>query len=266
MNNEYKMNILKLAADGSNWVTYRDCMKYALDMCGWSDHLTDTTVTQAYKDAGDVGGLKPEARSKVDEAAVRQLIVASVPNSVFNRIKGGADAKVNEEPIDRPGEEALEHKLAAMGQTISDEQYTNTLLGSLPSSYNANVNIITTNADMSSTTITPATVIRIIMDEYDKRVLRKAKLKSSQVEVLRSFRDAKGGRKEGQGPRNKAGVKDGAAAATEQGGDIEAWAIIEAVDEECTAEVPQSPHKMAKEKPGVTATEAELYDSGASRH
>ncbi len=70
-------------------------------------------------------------------------------------------------------------QLAAMGQSISDEQYTNTLMGSLPPSYDANVNIITTSADMSATTITPTTVIRIITDEYDKRLLRKTKPKSS---------------------------------------------------------------------------------------
>ena len=61
-------------------------MRYALDTRGWSDHLTSDTMTQEHKDAGDVGGVKPEARWKADEAAVRQLIVASVPDSVFNRI------------------------------------------------------------------------------------------------------------------------------------------------------------------------------------
>ena len=93
MNEDYKLNVLKLAADGSNWVTYRDRMKYALDTRGWSDHLTSATTSQAYKDAGDVGGVKPDARWKTDEAVVRQLIVASVTDSVFNRIKGGANAK-----------------------------------------------------------------------------------------------------------------------------------------------------------------------------
>jgi hypothetical protein len=45
MSEEYKLNILKLAVDGSNWVMYRDCMKYALDTRGWADHLTSTRVT-----------------------------------------------------------------------------------------------------------------------------------------------------------------------------------------------------------------------------
>ena len=70
MNEDYKLNVLKLAADGSNWVTYRDHMKYALNTCGWSDHLTSATTLQAYKDASDVGGVKPDARWKADEAVV----------------------------------------------------------------------------------------------------------------------------------------------------------------------------------------------------
>ena len=216
MSNDYKFNIMKLAADGSNWVTYRDCMRYALDTRGWTDHLTHTSMTQAHKDAGDVGGVKPEARWKADEAAVRQLIVASVPDSVFNRIKGSANAKSVWDELKtifegrtrnllidlgrklqntRCGEdddvhahfEALANfckQLAAMGQTISDEQYTNILMSSLPSSYDANISIITTNADMNSTTITPTTIIRIITDKYDKHELKKSKSKSTQDEAF----------------------------------------------------------------------------------
>ena len=93
MNEDYKFNIVKLAADGLNWVTYQDHMKYALNTRGWSDHLTDNMVSQAYKNTGDVGGMKPEAWWKADEALMQQLIVASVSDSVFNNIKGGANVK-----------------------------------------------------------------------------------------------------------------------------------------------------------------------------
>ena len=93
MNEDYKINILKLAADGSNWVTYRDHMKFALDMRGWAEHLTETTVTQGYKDASDIANVKPAQCWKNDDGAVRQLIVTSVPDSIFNRIKEGTDVK-----------------------------------------------------------------------------------------------------------------------------------------------------------------------------
>src|SRR6266702_3201851 len=311
MNKDYKINILKLAADGSNLVMYWDCMKFALDMRGWAEHLTETTVTQGYKDAGDIANVKPAQRWKNDDGAVQQLIVTSVPDSIFNCIKEGTDAKTiwdmlkkifegrtrsllidlgrklqntkcGEDDDVRAHFELLadfREQLAAMGQSISDEQYTNTLMGSLPPSYDANVNIITTSADMSATTITPATVIRIITDEYDKRLLRKAKPKSSQVEAFAAEAQknkhkkrhiktecwAKGGGKEGQGPKKKAGARDGAAAAAEQEQDVEAWAVIEEA-EESTAEVPHSPVMVAKESPDIIPVETELYDSGASRH
>ncbi len=321
MNEDYKINIFKLAADGSNWVTYRDRMKYALDTRGWAGHLVSTAVTQEYKDAGDIGGVKPETRWKADEAVVRQLIIASVPDSVFNHIKGGANAKSVWDELKKIFEgrtrnllidlgrklqntkcgedddihahfESLANfreQLAAMGQTISNDQYTNTLMSSLPSSYDANISIITTNADMSSTPITPTTVIRIITDEYDKRLLRKAKPKSSQVEAFateaqknkRKKRDlecfnchkkghirtecwAKGGSKEGQGPKKKASVRDGATSAIKDA-DVEVWAVIEEA-KESTVEVPRSPVMVAEESPDIITVETKLYDSGASRH
>ena len=71
MNEEYKNNVLKLAADGANWVTYRDWMEFALDLRGWTGHLTSFVVTQAYTDTGDVGGVTPETRWRNNEAAVQ---------------------------------------------------------------------------------------------------------------------------------------------------------------------------------------------------
>jgi len=203
MNEDYKINIFKLAADGLNWVMYQNCMKYALDMHRWARHLVSTVITQEYKDASNIGGMKPEVCWKTNEAVVRQLIIASVPDSVFNCIKGGANAKSIWDELKKIfegctrnllidlgrklqnmkcGEDddihahfkslANFHKqLVAMGQIISDDQYMNMLMSSLPSSYDANISIITTNADMSSTSITPTTVICIIMDEYDKCLL-----------------------------------------------------------------------------------------------
>ena len=84
---------------------------------------------------------------------------------------------------------------------------------------------------------------------------------------------AKGGGKEGQGPKSKkkcgglkeGGAKSDAATGAEQAGgqepDIKAWATIE--ETEKGEETPQVPTMAADETGG---TEAELYDSGASRH
>jgi len=76
---------------------------------------------------------------------------------------------------------------------------------------------------------------------------------------------AKGGGKEGQGLKKKAGVRDGAAAAAEQEQDVEAWAVIEEA-EESTVEVLCSPVMVAEESPDIITVETKLYDLGASRH
>ena len=84
---------------------------------------------------------------------------------------------------------------------------------------------------------------------------------------------AKGGGKEGQGPKKKGGTKNDAAAAAEKtanekaNDDIEAWALIEEADDDGSAEASWSPANIAEEEQSNhIGGEAELYDSGASRH
>ena len=248
------------------------------------------------------------------------MVVTSVPDSVFNHIKGSANAKSIWDELKKIFEGctrnllidlgrklqnmrcredndvhthfellANHHKqLAAMGQIISDEQYTNILMGSLPSSYNTNISIIMTNANMSSTTITPATIICIITDEYNKHVLKNPKPKILSDEVfatdaqknkkknkcdiecfnchkkghMKSECWAKGGSKEGQGPKKTAGTKEGAAVVTKKTKDVEAWAVFNEVEEECTQKLPKS----LEELPDTIAMETKLYDLGVSRH
>ena len=134
------------------------------------------------------------------------------------------------------------------------------------------------------TDLTSDTVIHLITDEFDRRTLKAGKQVEGQEEALtanatkgkRSKRDvecfnckkrghykadcwAKGGGKEGQGPKRKG--QDGAASADQQQQqsqpDIEAWAAIEEV-----SEGEQSQSSYASEP----RTESELYDSGASCH
>lgn len=89
---------------------------------------------------------------------------------------------------------------------------------------------------------------------------------------------AKGGDKEGQGPKKhhggrgggRSGSGDVATGTVQQGSqqwgslqpDIKAWVVIKEVEDE---DEPQIPVMVADEVGGVEE-EAELYDSGASRH
>jgi hypothetical protein len=93
MGEEQKISINKLANDGLNWITYRDCMLWAIKDCSWSKHLTTVSVTTAYMNAGEVGGLDPDAHWDRHEASIKQLITASIPDSTFNQVKLGSSVK-----------------------------------------------------------------------------------------------------------------------------------------------------------------------------
>ena len=334
MSDDLKISITKLVADGSNWVTYRDRMLWAVDSRDLSQHLTSASMTQTYIDAGNIGTLTPQMRWNHDQAAVKQLIAISVPDTVFNSIKAGATAKDVWDALKklyegrtmlitidlgrrlqttRCGEEenvrehferlaGMREKLAAMGKSIPDDEYASILLGSLPPSYAPTLSGIAAAAEISATTPTAATVTKLATDEYDRRTLgndktqdqafaadARKKGKKRDIECYNCHKRghmkadcwAKGGGKEGQRPRRnqdsskEGGKKADAAAGAEQAGEksdqskdkeeeIEAWAVVVEEEEEEEEDSPQIP-AMAADENG-DAAQAELYDSGASRH
>jgi len=202
-----KLEIVRLASDGSNWVSYRGRLNITLHMHRWhlQEHLTSDSVTQAYLDRGDVNNVKPSMRWEDDDETVKHLITSSVPDEIFNRIKGSTNARTwwaslkdicegrsqsllidlgRELQNARCGEDDdvrahfaklanFREQLAAMGETVSDQQYSNTLLASLPPCYEMRICAITTNADETGKGIDPARVIKHISDDYDKRMLSK---------------------------------------------------------------------------------------------
>ena len=89
-----KLDLVWLAADGSNWVTYRDRLNITLHMRRWQDHLMSTSITKAYLDCGDVNNIKPDMQWKDDDEAVKHLIMNTVPDDIFNRIKSSSNAKL----------------------------------------------------------------------------------------------------------------------------------------------------------------------------
>ena len=93
MNELMKLEIVCLAGNGSNWVSYRDRFGVILRMQHWQEHLTSAQVTQAYRDRGDVNGVAPIMRWEDDNKAVKALIMSSIPDELFNRIKSGVNAQ-----------------------------------------------------------------------------------------------------------------------------------------------------------------------------
>ena len=60
MTGDFTLHLPKLDADRSNWITYHDHIKWIITIRGLSNHLTDNTITDTYKNASDIGMLKPE--------------------------------------------------------------------------------------------------------------------------------------------------------------------------------------------------------------
>ncbi|KAA1465882.1 hypothetical protein DENSPDRAFT_756482, partial [Dentipellis sp. KUC8613] len=90
---DLKIKIPKLAADGTNWVTYRDRLKWALSVRNLASHLDQESMPSTYASSGMLGGVGAAERWTTGEAIVKQYIAASVPDMIFNRIKGGTRAK-----------------------------------------------------------------------------------------------------------------------------------------------------------------------------
>jgi len=216
MNKPMKFEIVRLAGDGANWVSYQDRMGVILRMRCWHEHLTSATVTQAYTNRGNVNGIAPDMRWEDDDEAVKALIMSSIPDELFNRIKSGVNAQAwwnslknicedrsRSMSIDlrgklqstRCGEDDdvrahfakltnYREQLAAMGQSIPDQQYADILIASLPPCYEMRLCAITTNADETGNPINPTRVVKFICDDYDKRMIGKEADKKSEDQAF----------------------------------------------------------------------------------
>ena len=119
---------------------------------------------------------------------------------------------------------SLMEQLAGMGKLISDKDYTDILIASLPSSYEANISSISNSAKLGSKPLTADVLEKLILDDFTQRELRKSQPASTKDEAFVAeapkskkrcnncnkrghFKAdcwAKGGGKEGQRPRRNA--------------------------------------------------------------
>jgi hypothetical protein len=135
-------------------------------------------------------------------------------------------------------------QLAAMGKVISDEDYMDILLTSLPSSYDQSCTSISHSTRLSGQPLTADALEAMILDEYTQREIKNQKSSSKDeafaADTTKSKKQcsnckkrghlkadcwAKGSGKEGQGPRSKDKGKDSAAAAEDK--DVEAWTLVD---------------------------------------
>jgi hypothetical protein len=140
-----------------------------------------------------------------------------------------------------------------MEKSITDEEYASILLGSLPNSYKGVINTIVAAADISGNNVTTATVTSLAQDKHNRQIIKrgnnptdesfvvlaqKPKNKKCNIECFNCKKCdhikadcwAKGGGKEGQGPRN-CGSNASVTTAEEQSQDFEAWVMVDNDDD-----------------------------------
>ena len=336
---EERAHLPKLEEDGSNWIIYRNRVKWSLNMRGLGDHLTSETVTKAYQDAGTVGTMTPEQRWERDASRATSVLEGTIPNDLFHIIdnttnvkqvwdalKKVYEGKSRSVMVDlgrkfattRCGEDDnvrthfsnlanIRAKLSAIGRSVSDDEYVSTLVGSLHECYSGPINSLLHSCDATNTDVTPAAVIQAAIREYEKRSIQKEnkatkdeafaatdpKSKKKDVECFNCKKRghyksecwAKGGGDEGGGPKKegKSKAKDGkskdaANAAKDSGSsesEEESWAAMDDYTDGSMAivvEIDDAPSEgESRDQLSILAasalgSEAELYDSGASRH
>jgi hypothetical protein len=202
---EEKLHLPKLAEDGSNWITYRDRIQWSMKLRGLGDHLTNTSTTKSYIEAGGVGGLSLSQRWAKDKIRASWLLDATIPDEVFHKVKdtgnvkevweklkGEFEGKSRSVLVDlgrkfqttrcREDDDVRAHfsklahlreKLSALGRSASDDEYVAVLIGSLPSCYDGPIDSLTSSCDVNNVGITPTAVTRAAIREYEKRSLRK---------------------------------------------------------------------------------------------
>ncbi len=206
MSDDSRITVIKLANDGSNWVTFRDHMTWAFGSRQWAAHLTSTTAPTGY-DA---------ALWQREEASAMNLITASVPDHVFNRIKTKTSAlevwnavkaiyqtrskmitvdlgkKLQGTKLDDDEDACihltillnLQEQLTSLGKNLDNDEFASILLGSLPPSYKSTINAINAAADTAGTAVMPDQVIRLVTDEFDRHVIKTGKNKAGPEEAF----------------------------------------------------------------------------------
>ena len=124
---------------------------------------------------------------------------------------------------------AMREQLAAMGKMIPDQEYAGILMGSLPSSYESVLHLISSSAYIHQSAITTEIVLKLVIDAFERRQRdnnskaqdeafaaqnqKKRAGKKREVECFNCHKKghmkadcwAKGGGKEGQGPKKRDG-------------------------------------------------------------
>src|SRR6266850_6806375 len=209
------VHVPKLSPDGSNWVTYQDRLKWAMQANSFDDHAEVSLPSAEYTALSTIGGVTSAARWAKEENAIKLILGLTLPDTAFNRIKTMANVHDAWEILKRVFEEwskalvadiiqrfrnkcckedesvrnhfeylsDLREQLAAMGKAVMDEDYTDTLLASLPASYDGVVSSMSASTCLGTKVLTSEIFEQFILDESERRQV-KDKYAESRNEAL----------------------------------------------------------------------------------
>jgi hypothetical protein len=300
---EQKAYLPKLDIAGDNWVTYRDRLLWIMKGSTIKEHIASDSPSATYTARGKVGGLDAPERWECEEYTIRAALGNSMPDEAFSLIKDTESVKDAWAILKSTYEDhtaalvsdrmrvfrdtkcpeggnirahfhqlaLLRDQLASLGQTITDQDYLDTMLSTIPRSYRSTISTLSGASFLTKTKITADSFKAFLLDEYERRQLMEkedAKAGKSGKDVkdpndeafaadstkkkdkdkrkvechnchkkghMKADCWAKGGGKEGQGPRQRGGASDSAASASTAAKDkdaIEAWVVIDGSDSE----------------------------------
>ena len=98
----------------------------------------------------------------------------------------------------------MREDLASMGGSISDEDFTSIVLGSIPLSYDTYIAAITATSTLLDQTLSPTNLIDAIRDKADRRTIKNPKSKKDEQDAAftagqSSEKGKKGGKKSKKG-------------------------------------------------------------------
>lgn len=179
------LRIPKLAADGENWMMYKERLQWSIDARGLLGHLDGMeqkpTDPQTLPNRGpswtpstpaevtEVAEYKTASKEwQTGEAIAKQQIAGTIPDT----LSGLFEQRSHVVSIE------LLRKLQDQ-KCASDESFTAMIMSSLPSSYDPHLSALTASAKVSSMKLTADTLMSTIVDEYDRRVSKSKKTRSS---------------------------------------------------------------------------------------
>ena len=238
------MKVPLLNVAGTNWVVYKDRFCWAIDARGLLEHVDGserepTRPTLSGKKAGGsskegetaegdfevVEELTAEDKKKLEvwkkelrawklgEAVVKQQIAATIPDSLFMKIRTKETAReiwealkkdfqnksrmvsvdlrrrLHQQHCPEKGDirlhfdtlRLMREDLASMGHSPSEDDFYAILIGSLPPSYDPYVSALNATSSVLGTFLSPDDLMHTITDEYERRNLGRTAKREENV-------------------------------------------------------------------------------------